>query len=94
MCKVHETTTLLLVTLPNIHRFKKIISRTSRLSSKNFLISLVTTTPGLKYVAKLPGNLSLMACFADINVSQGSVATYAYASCGGIFNIHLTTKFT
>jgi len=31
-----------------------------------------------------------MACFADINVSQGSVATYA--RCGGIFNIHLTTN--
>jgi len=30
-----------------------------------------------------------MACFADINVSQGSVATYARR--GGIFNIHLTT---
>ena len=29
-----------------------------------------------------------MACFADINVSQGSVATYA--RCGGIVDIHLT----
>ena len=28
-------------------------------------------------VATLPCNLSLMACFAEINVSQGSVATYA-----------------
>ena len=33
--------------------------------------------------------MSLIACFADINVSQGSVATDA--RCGGIFNIHLTT---
>ena len=33
-----------------------------------------------------------MACFADINVSQGSVATQA--RCGGTFNIHLTAKFT
>ena len=35
-----------------------------------------------------------MACFGDINVSQGSVA--AYARCGGIFDIHLTAncKFT
>ena len=33
-----------------------------------------------------------MACFADINVSQGSVATCA--SCGGIFNILLTAKIT
>jgi len=31
-----------------------------------------------------------MACFADINVSQGSVATYAV--CGGIFNIRLTAN--
>ena len=31
-----------------------------------------------------------MACFADINVSQGSVATYA--RCGGIFNTHLTAN--
>jgi len=35
-------------------------------------------------------NLSLIACFADINVSQGSVATNA--SCGGIFNIRLTAN--
>ena len=28
-----------------------------------------------------------MACFADINVSEGSVATYA--RCGGIFDIYL-----
>ena len=31
-----------------------------------------------------------MACFADINVSQGSVATHA--RCGGIFNSHLTAN--
>jgi len=31
-----------------------------------------------------------MARFADINVSQGSVATYAW--CGGILNIRLTTN--
>jgi len=33
-----------------------------------------------------------MACFADVNVSHGSVATYA--KCGGIFNIHLTTNLS
>ena len=38
----------------------------------------------------LPCNLLLMACFADINVSQGSVATYA--RCGGIFDVHLTAN--
>jgi len=31
-----------------------------------------------------------MARFADINVSQGSVATYA--RCGGIFNINFTAN--
>jgi len=31
-----------------------------------------------------------MACFADSNVSQGSVATYA--RCGEIFDIHLTAN--
>ena len=31
-----------------------------------------------------------MACFADINVSQGSVATYV--RCGGIFDIHITAN--
>ena len=43
----------------------------------------------LMYAATLPCDLSLMASFADINVSQGTVATYA--GCGGIFSIHLTT---
>jgi len=78
----------LLVTLPNIHRFKK--NFTSRLSNKPFLIWLLTTQPHLKYVATLPCNLSLMACFADINVSQGSVATYA--RCCGMFDIRLTAN--
>jgi len=40
--------------------------------------------------ATLPCNLSLRACFADINVLQGSAATYA--RCGGICNIHLTAN--
>jgi len=31
-----------------------------------------------------------MACFADKDFSQDSVATYA--SCGGIFNIRLTAN--
>jgi len=87
--KVHETTTLLFITVPNIHRFEKLFF-IHRLSNKPFLVWLLTTPPYLKYVATLPCNLSLMACFADINVSQGSVATYA--RCGGIFNMHLTTN--
>jgi len=86
---MHETTTLVLVTLPNIHRFKKI---PLTLSNKPFLIWLLTTASHLKYVAALPCNLSLMACFADINVSRGSVATHA--RCGGIFNIQLTTNLS
>ena len=56
--------------LPNVYRLK--IFFTHRLSNKPFLIWLLAP-----YVAALPCNLSLMACFADINVSQGSVATYA-----------------
>ena len=40
----------------------------------------------------LPCYLSLMACFADINVSQGSVATHA--KCGGNFNIHSTANLS
>ena len=85
---MHETTTLLLVTLPNIRQYKKFFTYT--LSNKPFLIWLLTTRPRLKYVATLLCNLSLMACIADVIVSQGSVATYA--RCGGIFNVHLTAK--
>jgi len=33
-----------------------------------------------------------MACFADINASHDSVATYA--RCGGIFNIHLGPNYS
>ena len=69
--KVHETITFLLVTLPNIYRFRK--KFTDRLINKPFLIWLLTTPPHLKYVVTLSYNLSLMSCFADINVSQGSI---------------------
>jgi len=54
------------------------------------LLSILTTPPHLKYAATLPCNWSLMACFADINVSQGSVATYS--RYGGIFCIRLTAN--
>ena len=61
---------------------------TNRLSIKPFLIWILTTPPAeLQYVATLPGNLSLMACFADVNVSRASAATYA--RCGGILSILL-----
>ena len=63
---------------------------TSKLSNKPVLISLLTTPPHIQYVATLPCTLSLMACFADINISRGSVATYA--RCGGIFNNRSTTN--
>jgi len=55
-------------------------SATHRLSNKHFLSHL-------KYVATLLCNLSSMACFAGISVSQGSVATYA--RCGGSFNSYI-----
>jgi len=54
------------------------------------LIWLLTIPPHFKYVATLPCNFSLMACFADNNVSQGSVVTYA--RCAGMFNYHLTAN--
>ena len=38
----------------------------------------------------LPCSLLLMTCFADNNVSQGSVATYA--RFGGIADFHLTAN--
>ena len=63
---------------------------THTLSNKPFLIWLSTIPPRLKYVATLPCKLSLVVRFADINVSQGSVATYA--KCGGIFDIRLTAN--
>jgi len=58
--KVHETTTFLLVTLRNIHRFA--IFSTDRFGNKPFLIWLLTTPLHLKYVATLPCNLSLIVC--------------------------------
>jgi len=55
---------------------RELIFFTLRLSNKPFLIWLqIITPPHLKYAATLPCNLSLMVCFADINVSQGSVAS-------------------
>jgi len=48
-----------------------------RLSNKPFLIWLLITPapPHLKYAAVIPCNLPLRACFADIIVSHGNVAT-------------------
>ena len=68
----------------------KLIVFTCRLSNKPFFIWLLTTRSHLKYVDRRPCNLSLMVWFADINVSQDSVATYAGG--GWIFNIDLTTN--
>jgi len=79
----------LVATLPNRPYSPILFFSTYRLSNKPFLIWLLTK-PHLKYVATLPCNLLLMACFGDINVSQGSVATYA--RCGGIFNARLTAN--
>ena len=76
--------------LPHIHRFKKYF--TLRLSNKPFLIWLLTPPPHIKYVVTVPCNLSLLTCFDDINVSQGSVATYARR--GGIFNMHFIANLS
>ena len=48
---MHETTTFLPVTLPNIQRFKKKLF-TGRLSNKPFLIWLLTTPRHVKYGVK------------------------------------------
>jgi len=63
---------------------------TYRLSNKPLLIWLLTIPfpPHLKYVAKLPCNLSSMAVLLTLMFHK--VATYA--RCGGSFNIHLTTN--
>ena len=53
----------MLATLPNIHQFNFF---TDRLRNKPFLIWLLTTIPHLKYVATLPCNLSLIACFLTL----------------------------
>ena len=74
-----------------VHRDQLRAQRLVTSMGKLYLFTF-TSPPHLKYVATLPCNLLLMACFADVNVSQGSVATQA--RCGGIFNIHLTTKLT
>ena len=62
------------VTLPNVFPIKE--NFTDRLRNNPFLIWLLTTSWHFKYVATIPCNLSFMACFAEINVSQSSVATY------------------
>jgi len=76
---------ILLVTLPNIYRLKK-------LRNKPFLIWLLTTPPHLKYVATIHCSLWLIDCFADTDVSQGSVATYT--RCGVGFEYQFNYKFT
>jgi len=55
----------------NFAKYSRIlIFFTFRLRNKPFLIWLLTTPPHIKCAATLPCNLSLLACFADINVSQ------------------------
>jgi len=51
---------------------------TDRLSNKPFFIWLLTTASHVQYAATLPCNLSLMTCFADINVSQCAVRFLIY----------------
>jgi len=94
MKKVHETTTFLLVTLPNTYRIKK--NFTDRLSNKPFLIWLWTTPPHLKYVATLPFTCIINHSFSDINVPQGSVATNArsHRILNNQFTANLPRKFS
>jgi len=74
---------------------------TDRLSNKPFLIWSLATPPHVKYVATLPCNLSLIACFLtlmfhkvawqNIHVSQGCVAKYA--RCAETFKTTLLQIF-
>jgi len=84
---VHETTTFLHVTLPNIHRFKKNFFNDGPLLT--FLNLLINNPQHLEYVATLPC-IIVNRLFPNINVSQGCVATYA--SSGGIFNNHFSAN--
>jgi len=63
-------------------------STDSAINLLNLVINNPTTAQICSYTTLQ--YLSLMACFADINVSQSSVATDA--RCGGIFDIHLTAN--
>jgi len=80
--KVHEATTLLLVTLPNIHRFKNF-----------FLIWLLTTPPHLKYVTTLPCTLSLIACFTAL-LFHKAVWQYMQGSVGPLITTSLQIYYT
>jgi len=83
---VQETTTFLLVPLPNIHRFKQLLKADS---AKTFLNLIIDNLPHLKYV--LVATLPIVDClFSDINISQCSLATRA--RCGRILNKHYTAN--
>ena len=85
---LHETITFLLVTLPNIHQFIFLLSDSAR--NLSFVWSLTTHHTLNIQLHYLVICRLLRACFADNNVTQGSVATYA--RCGEILNIHLTAN--
>jgi len=79
---------LITIILSNFYRFKK--KFTGRFLGK-FTVEWILKMPShLAYIATLPCETLLSAKQGDINVSQGSVATYT--RCGGIFNIHLTAN--
>ena len=78
---------LMTIILSNRNRLKKF---TGKFLGK-FVVKWILILPlHLEYAATLPCNLSLTACFADIYILQGCVATYS--RCGGSFNIHLTAN--
>ena len=73
-----------------IHRFEKKFS--GRLSNKPFLIWSLTTPPHLKYVAKLPCNLSLIVCFLTLLFHKVVWQHTVYARNDGIFNNRFTVN--
>ena len=84
---MHETTTFLLVTLPNIHRFKKQFSLTDL--AITFIDVVLTTQPHLKYVASQ--YLSLMAYFLTL-MSYRVVWQHMQGEVGFEFTANLPMK--
>ena len=84
---MHETTSFLLATLPNIHKFKK--KFTGRLSNKPFLLWLLTTLPHLKFVVALYVRHSdcFLCLLFDVRLSHLINITYIHC------NIHIKVIF-
>ena len=73
----------------NFAKYLPILFFTDRLSNKRFLIWLLTTPPHLKYIATLPCNLWLIACYLTLMFHK---VVWQHTRSGGIFNNQLTVN--